>query len=181
MTPPDIHTGSAILQARGSVIADMARVQNQTTENVVKSIQGISDSLHRWQDRLDKQAQLKADNDYRNATLDEQRRINDANIQKLRDDEAYRQDMKEDERDKLRAAASRDRAQARLANSQAKIHDNENADWQANKKNTNAKPNKKTNTDEMKDEKGAITTAEPYNYGKEFLRQTGIQNGAFKG
>lgn len=91
MTAPDIHTGSAILQARGQVIADMARAQNQASENVVKSLQGVSDNLHRWQDRLDKQAQLKADNDYKNATLDEARRMNDANIQKMNADEAYRQ------------------------------------------------------------------------------------------
>lgn len=145
MTPPDIHTGSAILQARGSVIADMARVQNQTTENVVKGIQGISDNLHRWQDRLDKQAQLKADNDYRNATLDEQRRINDANIQKLQDDEAYRQDMKPYEQKNLEASASQKRAQASLNYSQAKIYANENADWQANKKNVNEKPKDENN------------------------------------
>lgn len=140
MTPPDIHTGSAILQARGSVIADMARVQNQTTENVVKGIQGISDNLHRWQDRRDKQAQLKADNDYRNATLDEQRRVNDASIQKMQDDEAYRQDMKPYEQENLKASASQKRAQASLSYSQAKINANENADWQANKKNVNEKP-----------------------------------------
>lgn len=146
MTPPDIHTGSAILQARGSVIADMARVQNQTTENVVKGIQGISDNLHRWKDRLDKQAQLKADNDYRNATLDEQRRVNDASIQKMQDDEAYRQDMKPYEQENLKASASQKRAQASLNYSQAKINANENKDWEANKKNVNEKPKETNNS-----------------------------------
>lgn len=76
---PDISAGSALLAARGSAVADIAKAQNQATENVVKSIQGISDNLQRWQDRVDKQNAAREEREFRAQSFAEQVRANKAN------------------------------------------------------------------------------------------------------
>lgn len=76
---PDINTGSSLLAARGNVVAQMAQVQNQANENVAKSLQGISDTLLKHQDAINKQKADKEDRDFRAATFAEQQRANKAN------------------------------------------------------------------------------------------------------
>lgn len=73
---PDINAGSSLLAARGSAVAEMARAQNQSSENFVKAIQGIGENLQKWQEGIDKRKDAKEEKEFRAKTFAEQQRTN---------------------------------------------------------------------------------------------------------
>lgn len=77
---PDINAGSGILAARGNLVAQMAQVQNQAQENANKSIQNITDTFHKHQDRIDKQKERDEEKEFRAKSFAEQQRMNNENI-----------------------------------------------------------------------------------------------------
>lgn len=73
---PDINAGSSLLAARGSAVAEMARAQNQNSENFVKAIQGIGENLQKWQEGIDKRKDAKDEKEFRAKSFAEQQRTN---------------------------------------------------------------------------------------------------------
>lgn len=124
MARENINAGAGTLAAMSQNVAQMGALRNQSNALMMEHLNNFTRGLQEWQKDFDERKRVKWVQDMEQAKFDEQKRLNDTNIE-LANAENLRAEQKlSPEIDLLKAQAGNTRANAYSTNSQTKQFNN---------------------------------------------------------
>lgn len=120
MARENINAGAGTLAAMSNNVAQMGALRNQSNALMMEHLNNFTQGLQKWQKDFDERKRVKWAQEMEQAKFDEQKRINDAQID-LANAENHRAEQKlPTEIDLLKAQAGNTRANAYSTSSQTK-------------------------------------------------------------